>query len=149
MQNGPESTGVPAKQPPFPRSRSHGPVAVLCSRGETFPTRMDSVAAWAKRHAVSNIMLLHCPEAKYSESFVKEVKKRARELFAETDAKLKSEGFTHMHFECVSRKGLLQDNIEQLIRENTEVSIIFVGDTMLDYTLDDVKRLQVPFMFLP
>ena len=52
-----------------------------------------------------------------------------------------------MHFEFLCGKGLLQDNIEAMV-ESGDVSIIFVGSKMLDYRMEDVKRLQTPFFFM-
>ncbi len=141
--------GIAIDTPPFPASRQKGLIAVLCSRGDSYISRMDAVVEWAEKHAVPGILLLHCPEAKYSEAFLKATEAKARELFADVNARLAGEGRKEMTFSFVGRPGLLQNNIEQLLRENDQVSIVFVGTKMLDYRLQDVKRLQVPFIFLP
>lgn len=124
-----------------------GPVAVLCSRGFSFPERMKAVVAWADDHQVENIALLHCPENKYSEEFVGDVKTRAEQLFESMNKKRENEGYKHINFEFLCGPGLLQDNIEAMVEEG-DVSIIFVGQKMLDYRLEDVKRLDVPFFFM-
>lgn len=133
--------------PHRPRRKHAGPVAVLCSRGYSFPQRMRTVVEWAKAHDVDNIALLHCPEDKYSKAFVAGVKTRAKELFMQMNNELAAEGGKEMNFEFLCGPGMLQDNIESLIAEG-DVSIIFVGSKMLDYRLDDVKRLSVPFYFM-
>lgn len=124
-----------------------GPVAVLCSRGYSFPERMETVVEWAQQHAVENVVLLHCPEEKYSKKFVAEVKVRANEVFAEMNTQLQAKGQHQLTFEILAGPGSLQENIEALI-ESGDVAIIFVGAKMLDYRIDEVKRLDVPFYFM-
>lgn len=130
-----------------PKRRHSGPVAVLCSRGYSFPERMETVVEWAQQHGVENIMLLHCPEEKYSKEFVQNVKKRANEVFKDINVELLHKGQHELTFEILAGKGTLQDNIEALI-ETGDVAIIFVGAKMLDYRMEDVKRLNVPFYFM-
>lgn len=139
--------GVAKDLPSRPHRKHAGPVAVLCSRGYSFPERMRTVVDWAKQHGVENIALLHCPEEKYSPEFVDGVRKRAEQLFRQFNQELNAEGHRDMTFEFLCGPGLLQDNIESLIAEG-DVSIIFVGSKMLDYRMEDVKRLSVPFYFM-
>lgn len=128
--------------------RKHsGPVAVLCSRGFSFPERMQTVVDWAESHHVDNIAILHCPEERYSEDFVADVQKRASALFKSINKKRVADGKKEITFEFLCGRGLLQDNIEELIHGG-DVSIIFVGAKMLDYRLEDVKRLNTPFFFM-
>ena len=131
----------------LPERKHIGPVAVLCSRGYSFPERMKTVVDWANQHSVDNIALLHCPEEKFSQDFVNEVHHRAEDLFKAINSRLISEGKKEMNFEFLCGPGLLQDNIEKMIAEG-DVSIIFVGSKMLDYRMSDVKRLNVPFYFM-
>lgn len=130
-----------------PQRKHVGPVAVLCSRGFSFPERMQTVVEWTQNHGVDNIALLHCPEDKYGTEFVDDVKKRAEDLFKAINKRLSQEGKKGINFEFLCGPGLLQDNIEALI-ESGDVSIIFVGTKMLDYRLEDVKRLNTPFFFM-
>lgn len=139
--------GIARETPPLPERKHQGPVAVLCSRGYSFPDRMKTVVQWAKAHSVENIMLLHCPEERYSEEFVAGIQKECDALFHSINDKLVSGGEQELNFEFLCGPGLLQDNIERLIAEG-DVSIIFVGTKMLDYRLEDVKRLDVPFYFM-
>lgn len=131
----------------LPNRQHLGPVAVLCSRGYSFPERMQTVVEWALQHSVDNIALLHCPEERYTDEFVNDVQHRAETLFASINATLREEGKSLINFEFLCGPGLLQENIEKMIASG-DVSIIFVGSKMLDYRLEDVKRLQVPFYFM-
>jgi len=131
-----------------PMRKHSGPVAVLCSRGYSFPERMDTVVKWADNHHVDNIAILHCPEEKYTKEFMSDVKKRATTLFKSINKNRAQGGLSEINFEFLCGKGLLQDNIESLI-EGGDVSIIFVGSKMLDYRMKDVKRLETPFFFMP
>lgn len=133
---------------PLPARKHAGPVAVLCSRGFSFPSRMQTVVDWAEQHGVDNIILLHCPEERYTPDFVQDVKTEARSLFTTINDRLIGEGKKEINFEFLCGEGLLQENIEKLIAEG-DVSIIFVGTKMLDYRMEDVKRLNVPFFFMP
>lgn len=132
----------------MPMRRHAGPVAVLCSRGYSFPERMNTVVDWARGHGVDTVILLHCPEEKYSQEFVADVRVRAEQLFRSINHHLTEEGEKEINFEFLCGPGLLQDNIESLIAQG-DVSIIFVGARMLDYRMEDVKRLDVPFYFMP
>lgn len=140
--------GIAIDTPPFPPSRHKGAAAVLCSRGDSFLARMDAVSTWALKHGVPNVLLLHCPEGRYSQRYIGQMEKKAKALFDATNANLSEKGLKKLQFEFIGRQGLLQNNIEQLLRENHEVSVVFVGSKMLDYRLQDVKRLQVPFVFI-
>ncbi len=134
--------------PPFPERSKRGPVAVLCSRGLSFKDRLATVVDWAVQHHVQNIAVLHCPENKYSETFIKWIKDQADDLFEKINKARVKDGEKKLHFEFIGHPGLLQDNIRTLV-EQEPVSIIFVGEKMLDYRLQDVKHLRVPFVFLP
>ncbi len=140
--------GIAEVMPPFPATAHKGPVAVLCSRGDSFVTRLDTVVEWCRKHAVKSILLLHCPESKYSEHYIGQVQTKAEAQFIDINRQLEESGDKPMDFEFIGRQGLLQNNIEQLLSENNDVSIVFVGAKMLDYRLEDVKRLQAPFVFI-
>lgn len=105
------------------------------------------VRNWAGRHGIKNIILLHCPESKYSTEYVDTVRAQAQALFNEINIVRKAEGLSQFSFEFIAKQGLLQDGIRELIRDS-EISIIFVGKRMLDFRLEDVKQLTVPFVFL-
>lgn len=139
---------VASNAPAFPQRKGHGPLAVLCSRGRSFQERMDEVVDWCDQHAVSGITLLHCPEDKYSPAFMAEMKNLAEDLFQKVNKGREKSGEKKLRFEFLGHPGPLEDNIKKLVRDD-EVAIVFVGEKMLDYRLQDVKRLRVPFIFLP
>lgn len=139
--------GIAEDLPPFPKQHSRGPVAVLCSRGYTFLDRIETVVEWCLKHGVSNVALLHCPEDKYSEKFLQEVREVAEVRFKSINSRLSNENRNEMDFKFLGRPGKLEENIESLLTAD-EVAIVFVGSKMLDYRIKDVKRLQVPFVFL-
>lgn len=132
---------------PIPKREHNGPVAVLCSRGNSYKDRLKTVVNWAEEHGVENIILLHCPEEKYSKKFVLTVEEGAKSIFNSINEKRLDQGKRQFNFEILCGPGLLQTNIENLIAAG-DVSIIFVGDKMLDYRLEDVKNLNVPFYFM-
>jgi NhaP-type Na+/H+ or K+/H+ antiporter len=140
--------GVAENAPAFPQRISKGSIAVLCSRGHSFVKRLEDVIDWADRHGVKNVTLLHCPEDKYSESYIDGIKKEAEQLFAKIHANRSAENKSKITFEFLGRPGMLQENIEELV-ENDDVAVLFVGSKMLDYRMQDVKSLRVPFVFLP
>ncbi len=131
----------------FPKRHAKGPVAVLCSRGRSFVTRIDRVVEWCDAHHVTNIALLHSPEGKYSTKFIKEMQKMAEDLFQKINKNRNADGKKTLNFEFIGRPGALQDNIEAMVSQD-DVSIVFVGSKMLDYRIADVKRLEVPFVFV-
>lgn len=133
--------------PAFPKQIQKGPVAVLCSRGYSFLERLEAVTDWCEHHSTENILLLHCPEEKFSKKFTNEIKQVADKKFANINAKLIEENKSPFNFKLLVLPGLLEDNIEALLVEN-QVSILFVGNKMLDFRLEELKRLQAPFVFL-
>jgi hypothetical protein len=140
--------GVADSIPDIPQRQSKGPIAVLCSRGLSFVDRLDSVVEWADKHGLKNITVLHSPEDKYSEEYIGKMQREAENIFAAIAKNRVREHQPALHFEFLGRPGTLQDNIEQLVASD-DVSIIFVGTKMLDYRMEDVKRLRVPFVFVP
>ena len=143
-----KALGVAKDAGAFPKRHAKGPIAVLCSRGRSFVGRMPAVVDWADQHGVENVTLLHCPEEKHSPEFAAEIGAQAQSLFVTVNAARVAEGKKEFHFEFLGRPGLLQDEIRSLVKED-EVAIVFVGEKMLDYRLDDVKKLRVPFVFVP
>ncbi len=139
--------GVADDLPPFPHQNHKGPIAVLCSRSYSFLERIDKVVEWAHKHHVENILLLHCPEDKYSEKFLQEVQEVAEVRFNSINERLTGENKKELNFTFLGRPGTLEENIESLV-EKGDVSIVFVGSKMLDYRLENIKQLQVPFIFL-
>lgn len=139
--------GIAVNNSPFPHTKHKGPVAVLCSRGDSFIGRLRTVADWASKHAVESVVVLHCAENKFSESYVEAMQSAMEKLGQTINTEKESEGLSPLKFEFIGRRGLLPDNIESFVKQN-DTAIIFVGSKMLDYRLEDVKRLHVPFVFI-
>jgi cell volume regulation protein A len=131
----------------LPRKHS-GPVVVLCSRGYSYKERLQTVTEWSQQHSVEHVVLLHCPEDKYTQEFMHEVRDEAMKQFRMINTRLVNEGKRELTFEFLGGPGLLQDHIESLVQSG-DVSIVFVGTKMLDFRIDDIKRMQVPFYFMP
>lgn len=139
--------GVACEMPPFPKHKQGGALAVLCSRSYTFLNRIDHVVDWCEKHNVENIVLLHCAEDKFSEKFVKEVKAAAQLRFKAINEKLAGENKKEINFKFLGRPGALEENIQSIVSED-DVSIVFIGNKMLDYRMDVIKHLEVPFIFI-
>lgn len=131
----------------LPHENRKGPVVILCSRGYSFLGRLDQVLAWASRHHIVNITLLHSAEDKYSEKFVNEVKEVAAVRFRSINKKLEKKRKPQFNFKFMGCAGKLEKNIELLIAEGN-VSVVFVGSKMLDFKLEKIKSFQVPFVFM-
>lgn len=126
---------------------SEVPVVILASRGHTFINRLPRVIEWSKKRNINRIKLLLCLEDRYNEYLEKEIIDTANAEFAKHDSMASQDGLEPFEFVVVSRKGLLQDNIEDLGKSDA-VSAIFVGTKMLDYRLSEIKRLGVPLYFM-
>lgn len=124
------------------------PIAVLATRGHTFLSRLPLVVDWAQKHSIERIMVLLCLEDKYTPETEKEIKDMAIAKFAELNDELNKKNLPEIDFSLVSHRGLLQDNIRELAEEKSNVTGIFVGRKMLDYRLDEIKKLHVPLCFM-
>lgn len=122
-------------------------VVVLASRGNSYLRRLPKVADWAIRHGVQKIIVLMCPEDAYSEQLIKEKKAAANQKFLEINDTLQKDK-NSIKFSILCRKGFLQTNINTLAREEAHISAFFVGKRMLDYKLEDIKSMKVPFFFM-
>ena len=122
--------------------REHaGTCVVLCSRGYSFEDRLSEVMKYAERNSIAHVVILHCPEKKYSDSFVQEVTQRAGQLFSVMKSELSESERHDVCFEFVCRQGLLEENLGALIAEG-DVRMVFVGMKMLDHRPEAVKKLQ-------
>jgi cell volume regulation protein A len=123
------------------------PVVVLTSRGESYKHRLGKVVDWADLHKIKNVILLHCPEDRYTPEFEEETRIQAEGLFASINKERELRKKLPMKFTFISRRGFLQDNVNDLAKENN-VTTIFAGKKVLDYRLSEIKQLTVPFYFL-
>lgn len=127
---------------------NNSPTVILASRGQTFVKRLPEVIDWSLKHGVANITLLLCLENNYSKEKEAEITKIANKEFVNYTKKGEKQGIEMPLFSIISREGFLQDNIDELAENNTDVTAIFVGAKMLDYRLKEVKKLNVPFYFV-
>ncbi len=123
------------------------PAVILASRGHTFIKRLPKVIEWSRKHGVSRVQVLLCLENKYSEAAEKEVKDTARKEFLKHAKRAAELGLEPLELSIVSRKGFLQNNIDELAKHDS-VTAIFVGSKMLDYRLGEIKKLGVPLYFM-
>ncbi len=129
--------------------RTHtGTSIVLCSRGYSFEKRLKEVVKYAEHEKIPHVIILHCPEKKYSDALVQEVTIRAQQIFSTMNNLLAQRGSAPLCFELVCKKGLLEDNLASLIAEG-EIKMVFLGMKMLDYRPEAIKELQgATFCFL-
>ena len=118
---------------------------VIGARGSSFVERLPFVIQWAKQHNIGRISVLMCLEYKYTPDALKELEELARAEFKKSKEFL---GAENIIFSFISRKGFLQDNIQQLSDKDSSVVAIFVGKKMLDYRLDEIRELRVPLYFI-
>ncbi len=121
---------------------------VLGSRGHSFARRMPEVVQWATRHHIYHVSLLLCLESRYTTAFSEEMREQAEHAMDAINIDREEAGEVPIEFEFVSRKGFLQDNIDEIARKQGDVSAIFVGRKVLDYKLEEIKRVRVPLVFI-
>lgn len=121
---------------------------VLGSRGESYIGRLPFVVDWADTHGIRKVVLLHCLEDKYSEEAAKEIGIQAEGEFAKINKERDLRGKLPIKFIYAPRSGFLQQNIDELAKENKKVATIFAGKKVLDYRLSEVKKLAVPLYFI-
>lgn len=124
------------------------PFVVLGSRGHSYVRRLPTVVEWADKHHITRVVLLHCLENKYTPVLAENTKAEAEQAFTSINDMRQTEGKSAIDFDFVSRTGFLQKNIDQLAKDHSEVTAIFVGRKVLDYRLEEIKHLQVPLFFI-
>lgn len=124
------------------------PAAVLVSRGKSFIERLPYATEWVSMHGIKKIYILLCLENKYSTALSAEIESSAKNEFQKMNVAQIEKDLPEIEFSFISRKGFLHSNIERISRENRNVSVIFVGKKMLDYRLNEIKNLSVPFYFV-
>ncbi len=125
------------------------PFVVLGSRGHSFMDRLPRVVDWATKHNIYRVVLLHCFEDKYTPELEKDIEERAGVLFRQLNEKRAATGAQAIDFEYVGRKGFLQDNIDEIAKQQSQhVTAIFVGRKVLDFRLEQIKKLTVPLFFI-
>lgn len=125
-----------------------GPFVVLGSRGHSFMDRLPFVVDWATRHNIYRVVVLHCMEDKYSIEAERDTEEQAQVIFRQINDKRTSKEESAIDFEYIPRTGFLQDNINDVAQHDTHVTAIFVGRKVLDFRLEEVKKLSVPLYFI-
>lgn len=142
------SIAEPVNSNKEPITQTSEPVVVLATRGHSFARRLKFVADWSAKHGVFKILVLHCPESKYSDEEVSRVANEVVTILKPYNLARSAVGEREVVFSAVSRQGLLQDNIELLAKEEANITTVFVGRAMLDYRLSEIKRLGLPLYFI-
>lgn len=124
------------------------PLVVLATRGNSFARRLKFVADWSSVHHVARVLVLHCPEDRYSQSEIDRVRDETSRIMVEYNKDRVAAGKHEVAFDCVSRRGLLEENIEQLSKEEANITTVFVGRGVLDYRLSEIKQLGLPLYFI-
>lgn len=121
---------------------------VLATRGRSFFGRLPSVAEWAAQHGIPKVLVLLCLEYQHQPELEQTIGKEAEAAFVRTNALLEEGGKRPLVFSFISSAGLLQENIEFVAKKEKSLVAIFVGKKMLDYRMEQIKKLPVPFFFL-
>ena len=124
------------------------PFVVLGSRGHSFARRLPFVTEWATKHHIYHIVLLLCLESRYTQALSNDMKKQAEVEIQKINKSREEANMQPIYFEFVSRKGFLQENIDDISKQKQHVSAIFVGRKVLDYKLEEIKRITVPLVFI-
>jgi len=137
---------IPEDQPDLVAEEE--PFVALGTRGNTYKTRIPLVAEWAERHHISKVVLLLCLEYKYQPELEQRAQREAELVFNAVNEKLIAQGKKPLQFSFYSSAGFLQENIDYFAKNQKNLVAIFVGRKMLDYRLEEVKKLEVPIQFL-
>lgn len=124
------------------------PFVILGSRGHSFIKRLPFVTEWAEKHNIKKVVVLHCLEDKYTSELAQTIGAQAEKEFTKINKERESQKKSQIHFSYISRTGFLQNNIDELSREQKNITAIFVGRKVLDYRLEDIKQLAVPLFFI-
>lgn len=121
---------------------------VLGTRGETYKRRLPIVAQWASERDIRKVVVMLCLEYKHQPELEHRIEEEANAIFEEVNQSLLAQGKKAITFSLVSSAGFLQENIAYLGQHEPNLVAIFVGRKMLDFRLDEVKKLSVPIQFM-
>lgn len=125
------------------------PAVMIVSRGYGFIKRLTEVCDYASNNNMTKVVVLLCLEQKYTEELEKSIKEAAYEAFRIENKRLAELGKNEIKFKFISRKGLLQDNINFISEQaDSNVATIFAGKKILDYHLSEIKQLSIPIRFI-
>ncbi len=121
---------------------------VLGTRGETYKRRLPMVAQWASEREIRKVIVMLCLEYKHQPELEHRIQEEATKVFVDVNETLQGQGKKPLAFSLVSSAGFLQENISFLGQHEPHLVAIFVGRKMLDFRLDEVKKLSVPIQFM-
>lgn len=121
---------------------------VLGTRGETYKRRLPIVAAWASERDIRKVVVMLCLEYKHQPELEHRITQEANSVFEQANQSLLARGKKTIAFSLVSSAGFLQENIAYFVQHEPNLVAIFVGRKMLDFRLDEVKKLSVPIQFM-
>jgi len=124
------------------------PLVVIGTRGLTFIERLPRVVDWADKHMIKKVTVLLCLEDKYTVEHEKEIRQFAEIKFKKINNNMIEQGKQVINFDLISRKGFLQENIDEICQNDDTVTAVFVGRKMLDYRLNEIKNLSAPLYFM-
>lgn len=127
---------------------SDKPFVVLGTRGFSFLRRLPFVVEWAQKHHISKIVILLCLESRYTKKLENEMHHKLNAIVKDLHLQQTAEGKSKIEIQFISNKGFLQENIKHLAEHEQDLTVIFIGRKVLDYRMDEIKQLPVPFYFL-
>ncbi len=125
------------------------PAVMIVSRGYGFIKRLTEVCDYASKNNINKVVVLLCLEQKYTEELEKSIREAAFDAFRKENKKLVDNDQSEIKFKFISRKGLLQDNIDFIANQaESSIATIFAGKKILDYHLSEIKQLSIPIKFI-
>jgi NhaP-type Na+/H+ or K+/H+ antiporter len=121
---------------------------VLGSRGTSWKNRLPQVVDWASKHNIPNVTLLLCLEYKYTPERAAELEAEAYAMIERLNRRLAGQDRRPINFHTAVNEGLLQEKIRHISLTHKNVVAIFVGRKMLDFKLDEIKKLSIPLYFM-
>jgi cell volume regulation protein A len=127
---------------------SDQPFVLLGTRGYSFARRLPFVVDWAVKHGIHEVVVLLCLEGRYTKKLAVEMEENMNDVAANINEGRQCDKRKCVKIRMVSKKGFLQDNIKHLAKTEDDMTIIFIGKRVLDYRLDEMKQIPVPFYFM-
>jgi NhaP-type Na+/H+ or K+/H+ antiporter len=127
---------------------SDKPFVLLGTRGYSFARRLPFVVDWAVKHGIHEVVVLLCLEGRHTKKLAIEMEEKLDEAAAEINKGRKCDKRKCVEIRMISNKGFLQDNIKRIAKSDDDLTIIFIGKRVLDYRLEELKQIPVPFYFM-
>lgn len=127
---------------------SDKPFVLLGTRGYSFARRLPFVVDWAVKHGIHEVVVLLCLEGRHTKKLAVAMEEKLNEAAAKINDGRKCDKRKCVEIRMIANKGFLQDNIKRLSKTEEDLTIIFIGKRVLDYRLDEMKQIPVPFYFM-